>query len=150
MAVSVGIGTFLKIPHEQTAIVTAGMEFGRQITILRNLVYRSQHPNKKRILDALGKLQNESKRNIFAHSILFSDEKKATFVERSRGGDYKVTAHSYTVESFAEHVGKFIKMGVELTEALDQSPKDFHEFSMVLAKPINSETTSPEPPSKTT
>jgi len=82
------IGRTLRLTHAETHIVTAGMPFGRKIALLRSLVNRGNHKNKQKIIQSINTIQNESLRNIFAHSYLASDEKTVSFIERSHSADY--------------------------------------------------------------
>ena len=75
------------------------MEFARKSALLRNLIYRSDDPKKKLLLRLIGKIQNESKRNVFAHAFIISGPNDVTFIDRSRGGDYAAKKHTFTVRS---------------------------------------------------
>ncbi len=147
MMVSFGIGKFLKIPHESTHILTSGMEFGRKATILRNLAYRSDDPRKKQIVQCLGRLQNDSKRNVFSHAVLTSDVKEVTFIDRTRSGDYVATEHTFTKEQFTDHVAEVMALGVQLEKALALDASEFHAFAMAALKANTKPTKSPVPPS---
>jgi len=142
-----GIGKFLKMPDEQCHVVTSGMEFGRKITLLRNVVYRSDDPQKQQIIGVLGKIQNESKRNVFAHSFITSDNNTVTFVERSRGGDYKVTRHEFSLAEFYGHVESFGTHAETLTYLLVPKYEDFQRFADAAFNAETSATKSPVPPS---
>ena len=72
LVASYGIGKFLRISHEEAHILTSGMEFGRKAMLLRNVVRRSDDPKRAQILGAVGKIQNESKRNVLAHAFIIS------------------------------------------------------------------------------
>ena len=64
------IGKLLKITDEEAHVVTSGMMFGTKARLLRNLLYRSNHPNKAVLTGALNRIQNSSKRDAFAHSFI--------------------------------------------------------------------------------
>jgi hypothetical protein len=134
LCLSYGIGKFLKITHEEAHVLTAGMEFGRKATLLRNLVYRSDHPNRAAIIGAVAKLQNEAKRNVFAHSFMVSTPDTVTFVDRSRGGDYSVTTHAYTLPEWTVHVESVAEMGEALYQALGAIDEDFRDFGEAAAR----------------
>lgn len=142
-----GIGKFLKIPDEDALILTSGMEFGRKITVLRNLIYRSGHPQKSTILGLLGKIQNESKRNIFAHSFLTANDTVITFIERTRGGDYKVIRHEFTVKEFVDHVTEFGDVATALEKAIGVTMEEYQRFADAALSADTKATKSPVPPS---
>jgi hypothetical protein len=79
------IGRLLNLRHEQAHRLLAGMESGRKMRILDTLLRESELKKKALALKYLRKLQNESKRNILAHSFLWSDEHYVTFLNRTRG-----------------------------------------------------------------
>ncbi len=74
------IKKFLRLTSLEAHILTAGMEFGRKVILLRNLVYRSNIPNKAEIMGALNKLMNTSLRNTLVHGIAVSGEQTVTFI----------------------------------------------------------------------
>src|SRR4051794_13622251 len=80
LTVALGIGKFLRTTHEQTHILTAGMEFGRKATLLRNLAYRGSKPNRKQIVKIIGSLQNDAKRNVLAHGFMVATQTTVRFV----------------------------------------------------------------------
>ena len=128
LCVSWAIGNFLRITLEETHVLTAGMEFGRKAMLLRALVKRSDHKHKDLILGALNKVQNDSKRNAFAHSFISSTLTTVTFVERYGGGEYKATAHTFTLPEFEAHVKALIQHSAALSTALDFQPVESQKF----------------------
>ena len=60
-------------PPLKTHAIVAGMEFGRKASLFRILLEQTNHPKKEEIKTLLTKIQNEAKRNIFTHSIIYSD-----------------------------------------------------------------------------
>jgi hypothetical protein len=66
LAIDYAIGFFLKLPPEETHLLTAGMEFNRKARLVMALIKRSDHTNKSQLLAALKIIQNESLRNAFA------------------------------------------------------------------------------------
>src|SRR5215212_5702226 len=84
VAVDYALATFLKIPHDDAHILTAGMEFGRKCRILIDLIKRSDHKKKAALIGSLRKIQ-ASKRDAIAHSYLKADPTSLTFISRSRG-----------------------------------------------------------------
>jgi hypothetical protein len=141
-----GITKLLKIPPESGHILTSGMELGRKLTLLRNVAHRSNHEAKNRIIQLLGKIQNESKRNVLAHSYITTDVDSVTFVERSRGGDYRVTRHRYTLKEFVAHIAEFMKAAAELETVLEITEDELHKFGEAAFSAATSATKSPTPP----
>ena len=88
------IGKILKITPEQTHALVAGMMFGRKAALLRSLLPKSDYKNVSELKGFLTRLKNESLRNVFTHSLIFSDLDGVTFVHRKSQDDYsaKVTA----------------------------------------------------------
>ena len=140
------ITELLKVSPETGHVVTSGMELGRKLTLLRNVAYRSDHPQKRRIMSVAGTIQNESKRNVFAHSYITSEKDTVTFVERSRGGDYRVVKHIYTLKEFVAHVQNFVKCASELETLLGITPDKLRQFGEAAFKAETNETKSPTPP----
>jgi hypothetical protein len=143
---SYGIGKFLRVSDEEAHVLAAGMEFGPKARLLRNLVYRSDDPNKGRIINLLWKIQNESKRNVFAHSFIISDTSGVSFIELSRGGDYKATEHEFTLTSFVDHVVTFTKDMAELEAAIGADAQSLARFAKAALSANTKSTKSPVPP----
>lgn len=144
---SYGIFKFLKITEEETHILTSGMEFGRKATLLLNLVYRSGDPNKSQIIGLIRKIQNESKRNVFAHSFITSSANSISFIEQSRGGDYRAVEHKFTRRSFIEHVVSYARYCAELEKALGVEESELARFCRAALSANTKSTKSPVPPS---
>jgi hypothetical protein len=138
MTIDFAIGKFLNLAHEDAQILTSGMMYGTKIRILKSLVRKSAHKNKAQIIGSLNKLQNESKRNVFAHSYMASDAVSVTFLERSSGGNYLVTKHRFTKIQWNSHVTNFTLVGKEFWDALDVPDSDLEEFAMALMRAAKS------------
>ncbi|MCW0236663.1 MAG: hypothetical protein OJJ21_23905 [Ferrovibrio sp.] len=122
------IGRFLKSPHEDTHILTAGLEFGRKIRILIDLAKRSTDPKKEILVEALRTMQG-SKREIITHSYLKSDKDKIIFLNRSRGGPYKATETKFSREEFIDHVKTLVLAAQKFETHLDLNEDDFQKFA---------------------
>ena len=123
------LGKFLRLTHEETHLLTAGMEFGRKATLLRNLLrHQKDSPQKSELLRTVKIIQNDSLRNVFAHSYLASDEDSVSFISRSRGGDYSATEYEFTKDEFREHVHKFIDASHDFYNALEVDDHEFFAF----------------------
>ena len=118
----------LRLPHFETHLLTARMEFSRKAALLRALISRSDHPNKAAIKGALNKIQNKSKRNVFAHSFLATNETEVIFVERTWEGEFKARMHKFTMPEFITHVQNFIAAATALSTALAVTPADYRAF----------------------
>lgn len=125
---SYALGQFLSLPHAETHLVTARMEFSRKVALLRALVTKSTHKNKAAVVGALNKMQNESKRNVFAHSFIRSTHTTVTFVERTWEGTYKTKKHKFTLDEFQSHVLTFQKAARAFGSALQIDAGDFQDF----------------------
>ncbi len=117
-AVDFAIGYFLKTPPEVAHLMTAGMDFHRKARLLSALIKRSTHPKKAQLQGALRKGQNESKRNIFAHSFWYSSATAVTFVERTRQGDLTAIEHRYTEIQFKTHLAAFKAAALEFETSI--------------------------------
>jgi hypothetical protein len=76
------IWKFLGVTPERAHLITSGMMFGRKARLLADLIGRSDHPNKAEILGWFNKLSGMSKRDVFAHSYVWSDGEIVKFVDR--------------------------------------------------------------------
>lgn len=141
------IGRYIKLPHEETHILTAGMEFGRKANLLRTLVMRSADPEKETIRGLLSKIQNESKRNLFAHSMINSNANSVTFIYRKTGGVYSAKETRFTAEEFRDHVRTIAYLARDFHNAAKIDDADFQLFGKAALSASQSDTTSPQPPS---
>jgi hypothetical protein len=121
------IARFLGISPEQTLLLTAGMELGRKIRLVIGLANRSDHPQKAAMVGALNKLQNESKRTVFAHSYIYSDGDKVVFLER-KANETRVFKHTFTLVEFATHVNDFTTAGRALWSSSGVTDADMQTF----------------------
>lgn len=133
-SVDLAIGMFLKIPDEQTHRLTAAMEFGRKAVFLRSLIANSDHKQKDNLVIALNALQNESMRNVFAHSFIMSSPKDVSFVERSPHGKFQVHVHPFTPAKFKEHVARFVRHAQDFENALGIERDVFERFGQAALK----------------
>ena len=127
-AIDYAIGQFLQLASEQTHLLTAGIDHGRKIMLLRDLIARSDHANRTELLRTLKIIQNESLRNVLAHSYIASDDKTITFIERRRGGPYSVKLYEFTLKEFRDHVRKFTQAAQDFEKALGFTREDLSGF----------------------
>jgi len=150
MATSLAIGELLRITDEEAHLLTARMEFSRKAGLIRELLKRRKHPNESAIRSALNKIQNESKRNILAHSILLSDDTALTFIERGWQQDYVSEVHQFTMEEFVKHVHRFALATGDLGRALGLSAERSGKFAAAALKAQSKPRKSPKPPNDKT
>jgi hypothetical protein len=129
ITVDCAIGKLLKLPADETHLLTAGIDFNRRASLLRVLLNRSTLPRKPQIISALNTIQNESLRNVFAHSFLQSDETTVTFIERTRHGKYDPKKHPFTISAFRDHVHKFVDAAVAFQQELEITNEDMQAFA---------------------
>lgn len=146
-AADMAIRDFLGITTEESHLLTAGLEFNKKATLLRALISKSEHRHKDKAIKALNIMQNESKRNVFAHSYVLSNESSVTYLERSRGGRFAATKHKFTLEEFEAHVKKFSDASLLFWDAMGYDNDALDEF-VSIALSINAKAQrSPAPPS---
>jgi hypothetical protein len=122
------IGQLLGLSHDETHLLTTRMEFSRKAALIRDLVVRKKHPKASEIKRALNKLQNNSKRNVFAHSALVADYDKIYFIERDWKHEFVADVHEFTLNEFGIHVRDFILAAVEFSDAAGITGPGIHEF----------------------
>lgn len=132
LTIDFAIGKFLKIANRETHLLTSGMEHGRKIRLLAGIVKGSGYKNESTILGALHKIQNESLRNVFAHSYMISTRTTVIFIERHAGGSYRVKKHEFTLPKFTYHVSQFITASNALWKVLEVPDSELHEFAMAV------------------
>jgi hypothetical protein len=141
------IGSLLKISHEETHILTAGMEFGRKADLLRAFLARSSHKEKDRIGPLLTIIQNEARRNIFTHSMISSNADLVTFTHRKVQGAYSTTEITFTGPEFNRHVCTITRYMMDLHSLLDIDENDFQAFGKAASSASTKANRSPHPPS---
>jgi len=137
ITVDYAIGKLLKLPADETHLLTAGIDFNRRASLLRILLNRGTLPRKPQIISALNTIQNESLRNVFAHSFLQSDEITVTFIERTRHGKYDPKKHSSTISTFRAHVHKFVDAAVAFQEYMALGLSYLFAFLTIIKLPGN-------------
>lgn len=148
LAVDYAVGKFLNLPDEETHLLTAGLEFNRKIRLLMALVKRSSDPEKSSILAGLKTIQNDSLRNVFAHSFIDHTPTEVIFIQRSRHGNYDPVEYKFTMASFKEHVEKLLLAAIAFHEAIGLSQERNQEFANAALRVNSKPTTSPVPPSE--
>jgi hypothetical protein len=136
----------LGISRTQAHHLLAGMEIGRKMRLLDGLLKRSTLARKDEILGCLHKMQNESLRNVFAHSLLWSDQHSVTFVNRSFGQRYEAKEHKFSMIRFRMHAEEFFDTGAKFYRALEIDYADLQRFGQAALRASRSSKRSPKPP----
>jgi hypothetical protein len=137
---------FLKVTPGQAHLITAGVLFGRRARLLTDLVRRSDDPKKAQILEAFNKLRGESKRDMFAHAYVKSDQNTITFLDRSAGGEFSAKEHTLTLDEFRAHVKEFEAAGAAFHAALGVTTKELQAFAEAALSLSRKSKTSPAKP----
>jgi hypothetical protein len=122
------IWKFFGVTAEQAHLITSGMMFGRKARLLVDLIRRSDHKDKDKILAPFNELRGMSLRDVFAHSYVKSDRDTVTYLERLPGGDFRAKEHVFTLSKFSLHVLKFISLSDAFYNALGVSRAEIEEF----------------------
>jgi hypothetical protein len=131
------IGYFLSIPPDDTHIIVAGMEFGRKLRILIDLIRRYPHPQKAELIKQLKILQG-SKRDQITHAYIASDREQVIFILRSRGGEYSATELRFAIKEFGEHVVKILHAAQAYDRAFGAKADDVLAFANAALRTKNS------------
>jgi hypothetical protein len=140
------IHKLLRISRLQAHHLLAGMEIGRKMRLLDGLLARSDLKNKAELLGGLRKMQNDSMRNVFAHSYIWSDEHYVKFINRRSGGRYEAKEHSFTMIKFRMHVEEFVVTGNNFYTSLAIDYDDLQKFAAAALRASRSSKRSPKPP----
>jgi hypothetical protein len=137
---------FLRVTAEQSHLITSGMMFGRKARLLADLIKRSGHPNKQKILNAFNKVRGGNMRDVFAHGYISANKDTVVFLERSAGGDFKSKPHVFTIKEFLLHVGRFVRDGEAFAHSLEIDPAELRKFTDAAMNLENKSATSPDKP----
>ena len=114
--------------YEETHLITAGMQFSRKAILLRALVTRSDRKDKGAIIKLLNYFQEESKRNVFAHSFARSDEDNVIFVTRDNHGKFVAKEHRFSATEFETHIQQFIEAAKSFEKEVGLTRNDIEAF----------------------
>lgn len=109
---------FLGVTYLQAHLITSGMMFGRKARLLADLVGRSSHPDRDKILGTFNKIRSEAHRDVFAHSYVLADSQSIIFIDRPGGGEARAKQYTYSLDEFIAHVKKFMDLGAEFENAV--------------------------------
>lgn len=71
-----------------------------------------------------------AKRDIFAHGYVRSDSDSVTVLDRSRGGEFKATEHTFTFMEFQNYVATFGRARTQFPNALGCTREELNEFDV--------------------
>ncbi|UPJ55012.1 hypothetical protein [Bradyrhizobium sp. 192] len=146
LALDYAVGKYLELADEETHLLTAGMDFNRKARLLTALVKRNNDPQQSAILASLKIIQNESLRNVFAHSFVDHTDTEVTFIQRNRHGNYDPIEYTFTLPSFIAHVEKILRASIAFHDAVGLTEERYEEFASAALRVNTKPTTSPVPP----
>jgi hypothetical protein len=133
------IGNILKASAEQTHALVAGMQFGRKAALLRTLLPNSNFSNVPELKGYLTRIRKNSLRNVFTHSLVFSNPGSVTFVHRSSQGEYSADGYRFTADQFVTHVKDFVQLAADFEKALNIPYEELNSFAKAALPRKNSQ-----------
>jgi hypothetical protein len=137
---------FLKVTPHQAHLITSGMMFGRKARLLADLIGRSDHPEKAKILGAFNKARGGNKRDVFAHGYIWSGPDTVKFIERSVSGEFKAVEHEFTLDELETHALNFILASQAFWDALGVTNDEAQAFANAALSLNRKPKTSPGSP----
>lgn len=122
---------------EEVHETVAAMKFSDKCKYFRSLIASRKDDNAKRIRELLTKIEEDSGRNIFAHSFIASDESSVAFIHRQarRGKGYHGIGYRFTRDQFLEHVKEFETLSLDFEKAVGLVHKEVADFAS-MALPV--------------
>jgi hypothetical protein len=143
------VGEFLKTSPYETHVLTAGLMFGQKARLLTDLIKASSHTNRDKILAPLARLRGMTRREVFAHSYIWSDNNTVKFVHRTSGQRFEAKEYAFTWIEFNEHVLQVTKDITEFYKVLGVSDDELRAFAEAALSRSSRTNKSPgKPPSK--
>jgi hypothetical protein len=121
------IRKLLGITNQQAHIMCTGMEFGKKLRLVSELLKKGDVAGSAELLSAVKILQS-SKRDPLTHGYISSNSTHVTFIYRNRGS-YSVDKHEFAIAEFQEHVAKMVKATIQFQKALAASADELVEFA---------------------
>lgn len=145
MVADYAVGKFLKIPAEQTHLITAGMMFGRKAHLLASLIKHSTETQakKSKLLGPLNWIRGQAKRDVIAHGYHSISATKVKFIERPPYGEFIPKPLVFTHVEFAVHVRTLGHHAQEFENALEATGADLDAFNNAMFNLSSKSTTSP-------
>jgi hypothetical protein len=109
---------------------SAGTKFSHKCKQLQTLIDDGKVPREAKGL--LDQIQNDSLRNVFAHSILASDEHMVLFIHRNierPSKEYRPIAYKLTRAEFLTHVAEFAQLSLRFEQATGLTDKEVRVFA---------------------
>lgn len=128
------IGKLLNLSHKRTHVITTYIDFGKKAQWLRELIKDSDLPTKEQALAALNAIQNDSKRNVFAHSYVWVDGEVITFIEKNPHGGIQAKIHPFTMSALSDHVKNILEHGQALEQAMGITQPELDGFCEAAVK----------------
>ena len=116
---------------EEAHARSARMKFSDRCKELQELLDADKAPNAQKMKELLQQIEQDSFRNVFAHSILASDEHKVIFIHRRverPSRKYRADTYEATRENFLTHVDLFIQLCLDFEQAAGLSDKEVRDF----------------------
>jgi hypothetical protein len=123
---------------EEAHVRSARMKFSDRCKELRDLLDAGKLSNGEKVKELLAQIAEDSYRNIFAHSILASDEHKVIFIHRRwerSSREYRSDAYEATRDNFLAHVGNFERLCFEFEQAAGLSDREVRDFGSMALRP---------------
>jgi hypothetical protein len=121
--------------HERSART----KFSDKCKHFRTLLDCGKIPNDEKVKDLLTRIEQESMRNVFAHSFLATDEHSVTFIHRKvERGKYQPTWYKIACDDFIDHVQSFVQLSFDFEQAVGLSHKEVADFA-AMAMPLASQ-----------
>lgn len=124
------IGKLKQLPPEEAHRLVAAMKFSKKLDVLRFLLDNSKYENVAQLKEFLDRIENETLRNVFAHSFMASDSSSVSFYHRrSRQGQYSCEPYRFEAENFFVHVQNFAQLAHDFERAFGFAQKEVGKFA---------------------
>jgi uncharacterized protein YceH (UPF0502 family) len=123
---------------EEAHARSARMKFSDRCKELRDLLDAGKLSDGEKVKELLAQIEKDSYRNVFAHSILASDEHKVIFIHRRwerSSREYRSDSYEATRDNFLTHVGNFERLCLDFEQAAGLSDKEVRDFGSMAWRP---------------
>ena len=128
---------------EQAHERAARTKFSDKCKQFRDLLDGGKIPHGEKVKELLRQIEQDSMRNIFAHSFLASDEHSVTFIHRRverPSKKYQPTAYKIVGDDFIAFVQNFVHLSWDFEQAAGLSDEEVADFAS-RALPLTSSST---------
>jgi len=122
------IKKLLGINNQQAHILCTGMEFGKKLRLVSELLKRGDVANGQELASAVKILQS-ARRDALTHGYIASNSTHVTFIYRNRG-TYSVDKVEFSIDEFEEHVAKMVKATIQFQKAIAPDVNQLGEFAI--------------------